>query len=403
MIFVITFVMTYFFNPIYCHNNMASIAVILRKNYKKEDGTYPIYLRLTIDRKSKIYSLNQSTNPAFWDEKKYRVSAKHLQNYKVNAAIQDAWNRADKILFDHDTLNQDLTFELFEKLYFKAVEENKADISYYDFATKQMALRKNSVSAGHNRQCYYELEKMKKFRTQVKLAEIDYKFLQEYEQYMRKLGNKTNTVNKTFSKLRTFLNIAIKNDMISKNPFERYKIKHEPTNRQYLTVEELEQLEKKYSSGELNSKLADVLQYFLFACYTGLRYTDLHELTYNNIKDDHIVLTMHKTKEEIIIPLIDKAKALIPVCKFPGQKVFRVLTNQKCNDYIKLIMLAVEINKNISFHCSRHTFATVSITLGIPIEVVSKLLGHNDLKTTQIYAKIVNKKKFDEMEKWNKI
>jgi len=224
---------------------------------------------------------------------------------------------------------------------------------------------------------------------------------------MRGIGNKTNTVTKSFSRMRTFLNLAVKNGIIEKCPFEIYKIKYAQSHREHLSLEELAELEKLLLDHSLNKKLQNVTTWFLFSCYTGLRFSDLQSLTYNNVKEKHIELFMHKTKEHIIIPLIEKAKNLLPAKYLqknflPEETVFKIMSNQKCNDYLKLAMIAAGISKPISFHCSRHTFATVSITIGIPVEVVSKLLGHSDLKTTQIYAKIVDKKKFEEMEKWNK-
>ena len=111
---------------------------------------------------------------------------------------------------------------------------------------------------------------------------------------------------------------------------------------------------------------------------------------------------MHKTKDSEYVPLIEKSKHLIGT-GFNNQRVFKVSANQVANRNLKDIMTGAGIKKDISFHCARHTFATVGISLGIPIEVISKLLGHKDLQTTQIYAKVMDHVKIMQMDKWNNI
>ena len=111
---------------------------------------------------------------------------------------------------------------------------------------------------------------------------------------------------------------------------------------------------------------------------------------------------MHKTGDDVVIPLTDKAKSLIETGK-PNEKVFDTISNQKTNKNLKQIMNQTGITKNISFHCARHTFATISLTLGIPIEVVQKLLGHKNIRDTLIYAKIIPLVQMREMEKWKAI
>jgi integrase len=216
------------------------------------------------------------------------------------------------------------------------------------------------------------------------------------------LGNMENTYYKSLAWIKSMLTRAKVKGLIKNNVFENYPLKQCKGHREFLTMQELKQLEsmdlKLLPASERN-----IYNYFLFACYIGLRYTDLKNLRFNEIKDNkYIQLTMHKTKDIVTIPLSKQAKQLIGE-GFENQKVFRVLTNQKSNEYLKEIMKKAKISKSISFHCARHTLATISIEIGIPLEVTSKLLGHTDIKTTQIYARILETKKFNEMERWNRI
>jgi site-specific recombinase XerD len=141
---------------------------------------------------------------------------------------------------------------------------------------------------------------------------------------------------------------------------------------------------------------------FLFMCYTGLSYSDLKNLNYNQIyqsigKKRIIKLQRHKTDEHCMVPLMDKAEALISKYKEHPSKsnqdiVLPVISNQKMNQYLKLIMQLAGINKLITCHVARHSFATNSLEYNIPIETVSRMLGHTNIKTTQIYAKITETK-----------
>lgn len=128
----------------------------------------------------------------------------------------------------------------------------------------------------------------------------------------------------------------------------------------------------------------------------------MERLKYKHIVDDTIKIRMHKTNEPVSVPLIKKAKDIV-LSGNPNEKVFQMHANQVTNRIIKRIMKLAGINKNISFHCARHSFATIGISLKIPIEVISRLLGHKDIKTTMIYTRIVDEVKRDEMNKWDNL
>jgi integrase len=192
---------------------------------------------------------------------------------------------------------------------------------------------------------------------------------------------------------------------IKNNPFKYLTIKKVDGKRDFLSSEELNILAEAYHTGKIKSvKDKEVLQYFLFSCYTGLRYSDLKALNKSAIDGNSIKINMHKTGYIVGIPLTKKALQLLPTGNLDDTKtVFRVYCNKVTNRILKRIGVQLGIQKKLTCHVARHTFATISITLGIPIEVISKLLGHTNLKTTQIYAKIVDSVKEREMEKWNRL
>ncbi|MEI6062315.1 MAG: site-specific integrase, partial [Bacteroidota bacterium] len=192
--------------------------------------------------------------------------------------------------------------------------------------------------------------------------------------------------------LKTFINKAVEAGVIEKNPLSRVKVKTAKGNRVYLSKDEFKKLVTKYEKLP-HGKVKNALRVFLFACYTGLRYTDIKLLTWGKLKESNIELQFHKTAKFDTIPLNQKAIELLPV---PGEKkvpVFRVPSNQKLNEYLKSGITMAGIDKTISFHCARHTFATLLLEATGNIAVVSKLLGHSNISTTQIYAKVLESEK----------
>lgn len=373
----------------------------IRKNFINKEGKAPLYLYVSLKRKVKMFGLKIYINPKYWDEKKARVKISHFEGDKLNLLLLNYQNKADTIIYEYTVNNRELNFDIFEREFFNIdVNKNK---SFYDFIKSEIINLKGKLSDETLRYYKGDMTKLQKFKSDLSFADIDYKFLLDYENYMYKeLNNKVNTVWKSMKFLKNFINKAILQNYMFDSPFKKYKLKTEPTNRTFLSIDEINQIED--ARCKLSKPQTNVLNFFLFCCYTGLRYSDILNLTYSNINNDMLELKQHKTKQLIRIPLIDKAKFLInePGKHLPVEKVFKVFSNQICNMYLKQVMKIAGINKTISFHCSRHTFATISLNLGIPLEVVSNLLGHQDLRTTKIYAKILDSYKIKEMNKWNK-
>ena len=171
--------------------------------------------------------------------------------------------------------------------------------------------------------------------------------------------------------------------------------------REYLNQEEVNKLQEIYENKTLKPNYQNVLQYFLFSCYTGLRYQDVKDLRYKNIRGDALRFQMHKTKDDMENPLSRFAKSVLPPNRgLNYQKVFRVYENQPTNRMLKDIMDEFGIEKDISFHCARQTFATLSINHGVDIFALKSLLGHRKMETTMIYAKAEFGYKKREMDKW---
>jgi len=215
---------------------------------------------------------------------------------------------------------------------------------------------------------------------------------------------------KHIERLCKMVNMAITMDWLEKDPFSKYKQHFDKVERFYLTKEELSSIEKKKFTIE---RLQVVKDLFLFSCYTGLAYIDTMNLTAGNIVkgidgNDWLITSRQKTDTDVRIPLLPQAEELIKKYHNHPKAVnygtlFPVISNQKMNAYLKEIADLCNINKAITFHIARHTFATtVTLSNGVPIESVSKMLGHTTIRSTQVYAKVVEQKLSEDMQNLKK-
>lgn len=282
---------------------------------------------------------------------------------------------------------------------FEAPNKKHSNASFTDFVFGHLEKERSSL----RRETYYTYKstatKLLRFKRKIDFKDIDEKFIHEYREWMLRIGNNENTTSKSLRTLRTWINVALRFGMIQKNPFQYIRIKKIDGKRDFLNIEDFNALYNTYLSGKYTGMRQEILRYFLFSCTTGIRYSDIRRLEYSHISDGVIQLMMQKTTLPVAIPLSDKASLIIR--PYGAGRCFRTYCNKVTNRILKMIVCDHGIQKKVTFHVARHTFATISITLGIPIEVVSKLLGHTDLKTTQIYTKIVDSVKAKEMTKWN--
>ncbi len=379
--------------------NYFSFKIYLRKKATLKNGKHPVYLRVTANRKSKEFKIPVECFPEQWDENTLRVKGRSEFALKANSIINSTIHRASEIIYQYQIGKEIKTVYDFADDFSKKHPET---VSFFEYAENYVEKRKHNFSKETIRSYNSYISKLKSFQPKLSFQEITENFLHQYNLYMiENLNNSMNTRQKNISFIKRILDEAIKEKLITKNAAKNIPVKRVPGDRAFLTKKELDKLDKLYNELS-NKKLKDVLRCFLFSCYTGLRYRDIKNLRLKHIQNNMIILIMHKTKRKVSIPLSKRALNLIDTnTKYPFQPLFKVMSNQKLNQYLKDIAKIAGIDKHLTFHVARHTFATVSIELGIPIEVVSRLLGHSDIKTTQIYARIVDNVKIREMQKWN--
>lgn len=247
----------------------------------------------------------------------------------------------------------------------------------------------------------------------VYLKQLNYKFICDFEDYLHTYWPKGhpkamghNTVMKHLQRFRKIVTLAFHIEWLDKDPFIRWKPTWEKREHEFLSENELSNLETYYFPIDRLDRVRDL---FVFSCYTGISYADIIKLTPEHIHkgidgNNWIITERQKTKTPVKIPLLDKAQELIekyadhPITQVT-ETLFPVITNEKINLYLKEVANACGIRKNLTFHMARHTFATtVTLSNGVPIETVSKLLGHTKIATTQIYARVIERKVSEDME-----
>jgi site-specific recombinase XerD len=384
-------------------NTKITYKFILKKEPNKE-GLYPIYIRAFLHGKKTEIATSVTISTIDWAENKQRVKKRNKSYEKFNSILEAFDKKALKYILDNFIYGtMPLTLRQFRDYMLSVGQTGE---SFTDYILNYLDENKSRLRPESWLSYKSQITKMLKFRANICFADIDEKFINDYQHYMlHTLKNNENTVSKSLRSFRTFINIAMRYGYIKTNPFKYITIKKVDGKRDFLSVEELNLLSEAYFSNKITDKKEKkVLQYFLFSCYTGLRYSDLKSLKTSSIKGSSLQINMHKTNILINIPLSQKALSLLRDKNETGtDSVFQVYCNKVTNKILKRLGVRYKIEKKLTCHVARHTFATISINLGIPIEVISKLLGHTNLKTTQVYAKIVDSVKEREMLKWNSL
>lgn len=245
-------------------------------------------------------------------------------------------------------------------------------------------------------------------RNDIPFDQMNLKFIEDFEIYLKTEGNcQHNSSMKYIQTLRGVFKSAISHGYAKSDPFAKYKIRLQEVVRGYLNESEI----SKIASAQLPSeKLCKVRDFFIFSCYTGLAYADIQGLKTKHLQKENgrywIRTRRQKTHVITNIPLLEIPKNIL--MKYNAQieqleseeSLFKVMSNQKLNDYLKIIALHCGISKTLTFHIARHSFATtVTLSNGVPLESVSAMLGHKRIVTTQHYAKMVDKKLEEDMNK----
>jgi len=390
-------------------NNTFGVQFISRTN-KAKNGLLPIYARISVDGRRVEVSLKRFIHPDNWSDAKGSAKGKSEEIRCLNTYLEQIRSRLTECYQELTVKKKLVTAEAVKNLFCGFEEKEHSLMSVFEYHNTQMkttlewGTQKNYFTT---RRYVEEYLKARLKTTDIYLSQLNYRFLTEFEQFMKAYVPKDqkkpcgqNTIMKHIERLRKVVNMAIKNDWLDRDPFQKFQPSFIKSNREFLTADELAAIEQKEFK---ILRLQHAKDMFVFSCYTGLAYIDVYELTPKNLSlgidgGYWINTCRHKTDIPVRVPLLPPAMAIIEKYKnnprvLESGRLLPVYANQLLNNYLKEIADFCGIEKPLSFHIARHTFATtVTLTNGVPIETVSKLLGHTSIKTTQIYAKVIEKK-----------
>ena len=380
----------------------------IKKHRVKSNGEVPIYMRITVNGKQLDMSLHRSIDINLWNLNLNSVigntkKAKEINSYlmSIQSSIYEHYKylrETDKnvtpIAIKNSFLGiQDKGKSIIE--IFQEHNDNTRSLINIDFSSD--TVQRYEVSLMHTQ----NFIKLKYNKDDLYLIDINHIFITDYEVYFKTVRKCShNTTIKYIKNFKKIIRIAIANGWITQDPFSNYKMKLKKVDRGFLTDEELNTLINKNFN---NTRLEQVRDCFVFSCFTGLAHSDLKRLTPKSVKigtdgGNWVKIHRKKTNGESNIPILPVTNALInkykdnDYCNL-NNVLLPVLTNQKMNAYLKEIAIICNINKNLTSHIARHTFATtVTLNNDVPIETVSKMLGHSSIKMTKIYAKLLDKK-----------
>ncbi len=394
-------------------NKTFNLLFFIKKNKIRTNGTAPIYLRITIDGKAAEIAAKRYIDPKKWDNKSQKAvgnsqEAKTLNSY-LKTLEQQVYDFHYLMLKEEDFITAE---SLKSKLLGSDVTTRMLISIFQDHNDKVEALIGQDFAPGTFERYKTSLKHTQEFLnwkykiSDIDITKIDHAFIMDYDFWLRSVRKcANNTAVKYIKNFKKIMRLCMANGWLSKDPFLGYKAKIKEVERPYLTKEEIKVIYDKEFASDRLSQVRDI---FLFSCYTGFAYVDVVKLSKSHINigidgDKWIFTNRQKTGTATRVPLLPLAQELIlkyedhPEC-VNLNVLFPVLSNQKMNSYLKEIANVCGINKDLTFHIARHTFATtVTLSNGVPIESVSKMLGHKNLKTTQHYAKILDKKVSDDM------
>ena len=389
------------------NNYKLSILFLLQKVRINKQGKCPIRCRVTYLKTRRIFSTGIFINPDHWESGKQKASPPSTENTILNNKLSLIHQQIDKAFLMLQILPNDFDVDDIYRKY--KGEDSKEEITILGAYDLHNEKTKKLIGIDFNKLSWTRyVESRRKValfittfykRKDIKLQDLDLKFIQDLEYFFKtELKLRQATVYRSIQRVKKIIQFAISENYLKKDPFHLYKNKKYKTVIVYLTNEELKKLEKHNFS---QKRLQQVKDLFVFCCYTGLAYTEMSALTTKSIEigfdgKEWIQMIRKKTNGKISIPVLPKAREILD--KYNDE--LPSLSNQKFNSYLKEIAEVLDIDKKLTHHIARKTFATtVLLYNNVPMEIVSELLGHSNMNITQAhYGKVVQRKVSEQIE-----
>lgn len=390
-----------------------SLKCIIRKGRKTVKDQYPVYLRIRVAGLRAEIVTNVMVSLEKWQIAKGRLKGTIQESRQANHLLDNFEHKALEIYNRLLLEGSEPTAETIKNEITGGGNRQKLFIDTFSKKIDEMKLREgNGFTKGTIKNWNVTLRHLKEFvaekykSTDITFRQLDNKFVTSLDSYARVEWNcRTNAVLKHFQRIQKIIRMGMESGWIQKNPFDTFHCKPEKTHRTFLTPDELKRVETKIFPLK---RLEHVRDIFIFSCYTGLAFVDIEQLTPKNIQSGidgkkWVFTFRQKTSNKSNVPLLPAALNILEkyahsIEANQKERVLPMINNSKTNAYLKEIADLCGIEKNLTFHMARHTFATtVTLSNGVPMETVSNMLDHTKITTTQIYAKVLKNKVSDDM------
>ena len=389
-----------------------NVLFFVKKDKQKVNGSYPIFARITIDGVASRFNTKLDVQPKVWDGKAGKATGRSTEAGRINRLLDDInaslntiyheLQRRDNYVTAEKVKNEFLGHSENHDTILNLFQKHNDDVKQLVGISKTIATyRKYEVTRRH----LAEFIQSKYNISDIAINEITPMFITDFELYLRTTCKCSyNTTAKFMQFFKRIILIARNNGILIGDPFANYKIRLEKVDRGYLTEDEIKIILKKKMVSE---RLENVRDLFIFSCFTGLAFSDIHGLRKEHIVEDSngvrwIRKGRQKTKIMCNIPLMEVPLKILEkystneYCRKHGV-LFPVLCNQKMNACLKELADICGIKKTLTTHVARHTFATFALANGVSIESVAKMLGHTNVQMTRHYARVLDRTVIREM------
>lgn len=370
--------------------------VRLRNDYAKAgNDLLPLYIQVSCNRVVKRIPLGISIGNKDFDLIKQRVRSKFAQSGDYNLIIEKKLADINTIEINYRLQGKEITLDgLFNEL-----NDPTSNLDFIRFWENEMIRQKDVLKDGTYKQQISILNKVRNFQSPIFFYSITEDFVNDLKAHYKKQGNNPNTISTMVKSFKKYLHIANKKGINTPCKFDDIKNTSHKGNRTFLMPDEIQKLYDFYKSPFINSTYKVILQRFLFSCFTGVRFSDTLLFSSDNFFGGFVAFTAEKTGKFQRIKLNETAKEFLDLNNMFGAS----LTNQYINRELKLIAKAAGITKRVTYHVSRHSFATNFLMSGGRVEVLQKILGHSSIEDTMIYVHIVDQIMDEQIDKMDGI
>lgn len=366
--------------------NKVNIKLLLWESRPKDDGTLPVYIRITINRDSKYISTEHSLHPDFWNDEKQRVRDSHPSSANINNSLKEKLNSLERMVLEANVTKKQLTARMLKTMYQSSGDVNNI-FEFLEVFKEEVKSKREASTIENYRKHLLTLELFNKSKNLL-FADIDHKFLVKFESHLRKtVGG--NYVHAIFKTIRTIFNAAIKRGVTKHYPFSTYEFpEYEAPDKDYLTDAELKKWEE-FANTTTDPVLKQTAIWFLFGCYAGMRISDWMRFTEKNIDGDHIRLRAKKNGEWVKMPISKPlARNITRMIAVP-----LTLAEATLNEKVKVIAEIIGLDKHLTTHTGRHTFAvTICLNNKVSSETAAELMGITLQTFVDNYSQVTDEK-----------